>query len=640
MSGAFLSRRKLRKLAYPVGIAMTLFQLYFTIGFGVLSGTAMAAIFVSFGLSLIFLLRPAARFPHEEDEPVALVVLDLCLVALATACGVWICLHLDEVMERMRYIDPVPPEAVFLGLSLVLLTLEGTRRTAGLPLSIIAGAFFLYFLGGEHLPRVLAHNGSSLADIVENMYLQSDGIYGVPIQTAYSVLFAFIMFGAFLERSNMSSIFMELACLLTRKSQGGPAKVSIFASALFGTISGAAASNVYTTGTFTIPLMKRCGYPAYFAGAVEAVASTGGQIMPPVMGATAFMLAELAQASYLSVCKAAILPAVLFYLALFVMIHFRARKSALGYLAPELIPPARQVLRKLYYLSPLLLLLIMMLHGRSITVCANAATLCIFVISFFRKETRFSVRGFFDTLAATARSSLMIVACCACSGIVVGVINHTGLGFKFINVITSVAGNNLFLMLIMLMLTGFVLGMGMPTTPAYIVVATLGAPALIKMGVAPIVAHMFVFYYAIISTITPPVCVAAYAGAAIAEAPPMKTGFMSMQLGIVAFIVPVMFVYQPALLWQGDFLTVAQASVTAVIGIVGLSAAMEGWLLRSCTRAERLLLLAGGLTLFYPGSLTDIVGCACMGAVAARQYLINLRTPVPLPEATCFLPEE
>ena len=281
MSGTFLSRRNLRKLAYPVGIAMTLFQLYFTTGFGVLSGTAMAAIFVSFGLALIFLLRPAVRFEREEDEPGALVVLDLCLVALSAACSVWICLHLDEVMERMRYIDPVPPEAIFLGICLVLLTLEGTRRTAGLPLSLIAGAFFLYFLGGEHLPRLLAHNGSSLADIVENMYLQSDGIYGVPIQTAYSVLFAFIMFGAFLERSNMSSIFMELACLLTKRSQGGPAKVAIFASALFGTISGAAASNVYTTGTFTIPLMKKCGYPAYFAGAVEAARSCRRSWAPP-----------------------------------------------------------------------------------------------------------------------------------------------------------------------------------------------------------------------------------------------------------------------------------------------------------------------------------------------------------------------
>ena len=636
MSGTFLSRRNLRKLAYPVGIAMTLFQLYFTTGFGVLSGTAMAAIFVSFGLALIFLLRPAVRFEREEDEPGALVVLDLCLVALSAACSVWICLHLDEVMERMRYIDPVPPEAIFLGICLVLLTLEGTRRTAGLPLSLIAGAFFLYFLGGEHLPRLLAHNGSSLADIVENMYLQSDGIYGVPIQTAYSVLFAFIMFGAFLERSNMSSIFMELACLLTKRSQGGPAKVAIFASALFGTISGAAASNVYTTGTFTIPLMKKCGYPAYFAGAVEAVASTGGQIMPPVMGATAFMLAELAQVSYLSVCKAAILPAALFYLALFIMIHFRARKSALGYLAPELIPPARQVLRKLYYLSPLALLLVMMFNGRSITVCANAASLCIFVISFLSRETRFTVRGFFDTLAATARGSLMIVACCACSGIVVGVINHTGLGFKFISVITSVAGNSLFLMLIMLMLTSFLLGMGMPTTPAYIVVATLGAPALIKMGVDPIVAHMFVFYYAIISTITPPVCVAAYAGAAIADAPPMKTGYTSMKLGIVAFIVPLMFVYEPALLWQGSLPTVAQASVTAVIGIIGLSAAMEGWMLRSCAPWERLVLLAGGLCLFYPGSITDILGIAGMGGIAIRQYLHNRRDPVPLPKAAGF----
>ena len=622
MSGTFLSRRNLRKLAYPVGIAMTLFQLYFTTGFGVLSGTAMAAIFVSFGLALIFLLRPAVRFEREEDEPGALVVLDLCLVALSAACSVWICLHLDEVMERMRYIDPVPPEAIFLGICLVLLTLEGTRRTAGLPLSLIAGAFFLYFLGGEHLPRLLAHNGSSLADIVENMYLQSDGIYGVPIQTAYSVLFAFIMFGAFLERSNMSSIFMELACLLTKRSQGGPAKVAIFASALFGTISGAAASNVYTTGTFTIPLMKKCGYPAYFAGAVEAV-----EIMPPVMGATAFMLAELAQVSYLSVCKAAILPAALFYLALFIMIHFRARKSALGYLAPELIPPARQVLRKLYYLSPLALLLVMMLNGRSITVCANAASLCIFVISFLSRETRFTVRGFFDTLAATARGSLMIVACCACSGIVVGVINHTGLGFKFISVITSVAGNSLFLMLIMLMLTSFLLGMGMPTTPAYIVVATLGAPALIKMGVDPIVAHMFVFYYAIISTITPPVCVAAYAGAAIADANPMKTGFTAFKLAIAAYIVPYIFIFEPALLLMGDWLTVAQAVVTAVTGVVCLASAMQGWLLIEANRAERLLMFAAGLSLLYPGTITDIAGLASLALVAASQLARRRRLP-------------
>ena len=637
---SILSRESLKKAAYPIGIAMALFQLYYTIGYGVLEGSLLAAIFLSFALTMIFLLHPAVKPREGRREPAFLLFVDLVLAACAIATSVYLYFNYEELQERMAYIDEVPAQAMALAYILVGLSLEATRRMTGLPLFTVAIAFFAYFLWGDHLPALIRHNGATLENIAENMYLTGEGVYGIPIMLACSTLFAFMMFGAFLEGSNMSSIFMDLAYRLTRKSQGGPAKVSIFASALFGTISGAAAGNVYTTGTFTIPLMKRCGYPAYFAGAVEAVASTGGQIMPPVMGATAFMMAELAQASYLSVCKAAILPAALFYLALFAMIHFRARKSALGYLAPELIPPARQVLRKLYYLSPLALLLIMMLNGRSITVCANAATLCIFVISFFRKETRFSVRGFFDTLAATARSSLMIVACCACSGIVVGVINHTGLGFKFINVITSVAGNNLFLMLIMLMLTGFVLGMGMPTTPAYIVVATLGAPALIKMGVAPIVAHMFVFYYAIISTITPPVCVAAYAGAAIAEAPPMKTGFMSMKLGIVAFIVPIMFVYQPALLWQGDFLTVVQASVTAVIGIVGLSAAMEGWLLRSCTRAERLILLAGGLTLFYPGSLTDLAGCACMGAVAARQYLINLRTPVPPPEAACLLPEE
>ena len=637
---SILSRESLKKAAYPIGIAMALFQLYYTIGYGVLEGSLLAAIFLSFALTMIFLLHPAVKPREGRGEPVFLLLVDLVLAACAIATSVYLYFNYEELQERMAYIDEVPAQAVALAYILVGLSLEATRRMTGLPLFTVAIAFFAYFLWGDHLPALIRHNGATLENIAENMYLTGEGVYGIPIMLACSTLFAFMMFGAFLEGSNMSSIFMDLAYRLTRKSQGGPAKVAIFASALFGTISGSSAGNVYTTGVFTIPLMKSCGYQPHFAGAVEAVASTGGQIMPPVMGGAAFMMAELCGVSYLEVAKAALLPALLYYLALWVMIHFEARRRGLGLISSELVPSLRSILGRLYFLAPLAILVAVMIDGRSAAICANMATGSILLLSFLRRDTRFTLKRLFDTLYAAAASSLMVVACCAASGIVVGVINYTGIGFKFINVLTGLADGHLFIMLLLLMVTSFILGMGMPTTPAYIVVATLGAPALIRMGLAPLVAHMFCFYYAILSFITPPVCVAAYAGANIAEADPMKTGFTSMKLGVVAFIVPVMFVYEPSLLWQGSLLSSATATVTAVIGVIGLSGALQNWLLRTCTLPERLLLLIGGLSLFYPGLITDLIGFACMGFVITCQHMRNRKDPVPEAGEECALPEE
>ncbi len=637
---SILSRESLKKAAYPIGIAMALFQLYYTIGYGVLEGSLLAAIFLSFALTMIFLLHPAVKPREGRREPVFLLLVDLLLAACAIATSVYLYFNYEELQERMAYIDEVPAQAVALAYILVGLSLEATRRMTGLPLFTVAIAFFAYFLWGDHLPALIRHNGATLENIAENMYLTGEGVYGIPIMLACSTLFAFMMFGAFLEGSNMSSIFMDLAYRLTRKSQGGPAKVAIFASALFGTISGSSAGNVYTTGVFTIPLMKSCGYQPHFAGAVEAVASTGGQIMPPVMGAAAFMMAELCGVSYLEVAKAALLPALLYYLALWVMIHFEARRRGFGLISSELVPSLRSILGRLYFLAPLAILVAVMIDGRSAAICANMATGSILLLSFLRRDTRFTLKRLFDTLYAAAASSLMVVACCAASGIVVGVINYTGIGFKFINVLTGLADGHLFIMLLLLMVTSFILGMGMPTTPAYIVVATLGAPALIRMGLAPLVAHMFCFYYAILSFITPPVCVAAYAGANIAEADPMKTGFTSMKLGVVAFIVPVMFVYEPSLLWQGSLLSSATATVTAVIGVIGLSGALQNWLLRTCTLPERLLLLIGGLSLFYPGLITDLIGFACMGFVITCQHMRNRKDPVPEAGEECALPEE
>ena len=637
---SILSRESLKKAAYPIGIAMTLFQLYYTVGYGVLEGSLLAAIFLSFALTMIFLTQPAIKIKEGKKEPVILLLIDLVLVICAIATSVYLYFNYEVLQERMAFIDEVPQEAMVLAYILVALSLEATRRMTGLPLFTVAIVFFAYFLWGDKLPSFIRHNGATLENIAENMYLTGEGVYGIPIMLACNTLFAFMMFGAFLEGSNMSSIFMDLAYRLTRKSQGGPAKVAIFASALFGTISGSSAGNVYTTGVFTIPLMKKCGYQPHFAGAVEAVASTGGQIMPPVMGAAAFMMAEFCSVPYLEVAKAALLPAVLYYLALWVMIHFEARRRGLGLISSELVPSLRSILTRIYYLIPLVVLVVIMLDGRSAAICANMATGSILLLSFIRKDTRFTFKRFLDTLYAAASSSLMVVACCAASGIVVGVINYTGIGFKFINVLTNVADGHLLVMLVLLMITSFILGMGMPTTPAYIVVATLGAPALIKMGLAPLVAHMFCFYYAILSFITPPVCVAAYAGANIAEADPMKTGFTSMKLGVVAFVVPIMFVYEPSLLWQGDITSSITATITAIIGVIGLSGALQNWLLRSCTVPERILLLIGGLCLFYPGFITDIIGIACMGFVIICQYIRNKKDPLPTVGEECTLPED
>ncbi|WP_295637069.1 TRAP transporter permease [uncultured Mailhella sp.] len=637
---SILSRESLKKAAYPIGIAMTLFQLYYTVGYGVLEGSLLAAIFLSFALTMIFLTQPAIKVKEGKKEPVILLLIDLILVVCSIATSVYLYFNYEVLQERMAFIDEVPQEAMALAYILVGLSLEATRRMTGLPLFTVAIVFFAYFLWGDKLPSFIRHNGATLENIAENMYLTGEGVYGIPIMLACNTLFAFMMFGAFLEGSNMSSIFMDLAYRLTRKSQGGPAKVAIFASALFGTISGSSAGNVYTTGVFTIPLMKKCGYQPHFAGAVEAVASTGGQIMPPVMGAAAFMMAEFCNVPYLEVAKAALLPAVLYYLALWVMIHFEARRRGLGLISSELVPSLRSILTRIYYLIPLVVLVVIMLDGRSAAICANMATGSILLLSFLRKDTRFTFKRFLDTLYAAASSSLMVVACCAASGIVVGVINYTGIGFKFINVLTNVADGHLFVMLVLLMITSFILGMGMPTTPAYIVVATLGAPALIKMGLAPLVAHMFCFYYAILSFITPPVCVAAYAGANIAEADPMKTGFTSMKLGVVAFVVPIMFVYEPSLLWQGDIASSITATITAIIGVIGLSGALQNWLLRSCTVPERALLLIGGLCLFYPGFITDVIGLACMGFVIVCQYIRNKKNPIPAVGEECTLPED
>ena len=611
-----LTRKTLAPITTAMAVILCAFQVYATGGIGVLEAPVLRAGHLSMILFLTFFWIP----PFKGKDPLWVVLLDILLAFGAMAILGWVLYDLDTFLNHMRYVDDVSPEVIFFGTLCIVLTMEATRRLSGWPLVIVAGTFIVYTMFGQHLPSAVNHDGITYDRFIETMFLLTDGIYGIALSTACTMIFAFCMFGAFLEASNMNSVFMDLACLLTKNSKGGPAKVAIFASALFGSISGSAPANVYATGVFTIPLMKRVGYRPSFAGAVEAVASTGGQIMPPVMGAAAFIMADLTGQGYIAVISAALLPAILYYLGLWIMIHFEACKYNLGTIPKEEVPDKKSVLRRLYYLLPIFLLVFLLLSGRSVNFAAYGTTLFIVLLGMCAAATRFNVSTFLKAIRSTARSALMVSTCCACAGIVVGCITATGIGFKFINVITSIAENNLIIMMVLLMLTCIVLGMGVPTTPAYIIVATLGAPVLIKMGVPVIAAHMFVFYYAILSVVTPPVCLAAFSGASIAEANAMKTGFTSMRLAIVAFIVPFFFVLQPELLLIGDTMNIAQTCITSLVAMYALGGGMQGWLLTNTNLVERTVLIVSGVAMLYPGTLTDLIGVGLLVAVIILQF--------------------
>ena len=625
------NRKTLSPVATVLAVALCLFQIYFTGGFAAIEAPILRATHLGLVAALIFLWIPAVKRPPEEKEPLPWLLLDIALAALSLAMSLYIYQNVDAILSRIQYVDEVTQMDLFFGTATILIVLEITRRTSGMSLVVVSVLFMLYALFGNLLPGDLGHSPIPYDRLVEEEFLSTAGIFGVPLSVASGMIFAFVMFGAFLECTGMSAIFMDLACLLTKRSQGGPAKVAIFASALFGTISGSAPANVYGTGTFTIPLMKRVGYQPAFAGAVEAVASTGGQIMPPVMGAAAFIMADMIGMSYLKVATAALLPSLLYYLALLFMIHFEAVKYNLGYLPPEQVPDTRKVLMRLYYMLPIVMLIVTLMSGRSVISSAFVATLFIALLSFLHAETRLTPRRLVKALAHSARNALMVSAACACSGIIIGVITLTGIGYTFINAVTSLAGGSLFLLMVLLTVTCLILGMRVPTAPAYIIVATLGAPALVKFGVPPIAAHMFVFYYAILSVITPPVCIASYSGAAIAEASAMKTGFISVKLGIVAFIIPFMFVYEPSLLLMGDPLTIVLSTISSLVGVITLAGGMQGYLLANCRLWERISLLFAGLVLIYPGVITDLIGLALLILVCIAQWSRrkNNRQPVP-----------
>ena len=601
-----------------VGFCLSIYQI--TIG---LVGTPTSLIHrpLTVGILMLFLFLKDEKDGKKSkwgDWVLAIASLLVCLYAVVNA---------NWFLSRFPYLTPVKLSEYIYGIALILLVLEAGRRSMGWVMPTIGLVMILYALFGHLLGGALWHTQFKLSTVIEQITMTTEGIWGSPTHSAVTVVFMFVLFGAVLNSTGTGEFFMDLSLCLTGRFCGATAKTAVVSSGLMGMIQGSSISNVVTTGTFTIPAMIKAGFPDYFAGAVETVATCGGQIMPPVMGSIAFVMAEYTGVSYLGICKAALLPALLYYGSLFTMIHFEACRCDLGGTPQDLIPPKREIMKKLYYLAPLAILIATMMSGRSIIFSAISGSLSAVILSCFRRETRLTPGRILAVIESTASNILMIAACCACVGIIIGVVTMTGFGFGFVSIMGNIARVNMTLFLLVLMLTCIVFGMGLPSLPAYILVATFGAPALVQAGIPLISAHLFVMYFAITSGLTPPVCLIAYAGAAIADANPMKTGFTAFKLAIAAYIVPYIFIFEPALLLMGDWLTVAQAVVTAVTGVVCLASAMQGWLLIEANRAERLLMFAAGLSLLYPGTITDIAGLASLALVAASQLARRRRLP-------------
>jgi len=582
-----------------------LFSLYhlYAAQFGILPGMHKHRAVHITGILLLVFLKSIIK---NLRNPVRTAV-DGLIVLAALAAGGYV-IYMDNTLSIRS--GTVYPLDVFFGIVMVLVILEATRRIVGLPITVIALSMLIYCYFGNYMPDLIAHRGFRVERIFYYMYLTSDGIFGIALQVASTVIILFVIFGAFLRQSGGGDYFTNLAYGLFGRVRGGPAKISIVGSSLFGMVSGSAIANVVSTGTFTIPLMKRVGYKSEFAGAVESVASTGGQLMPPIMGASAFLIMEILSVSYTKVILAALLPSLLYYFALFVAVDLEAKKLGLLGLPGEQLPDPLATLKQCWLILAAPIMLVYFLAGPQWSPMKSAfwAIIAIVILSAFNKNTRMGAKKIRTALEEGATGAIEASIVCAAAGIIIGAFSLTGLGLKFSSILVSLAGDSVFILLILTMISSLVLGMGMPTVACYVVLAVLVAPALINMGVNPMAAHMFIFYFGIISNITPPVCVAAYAGAGIAQSDPFKTGFLAARLGIVGFIVPFMFVMGPALLFQGSAGSIFLAALSGLIGVGVLAMALEGVFIVKLSFIERALLLCSALILLKVGIVTDAIG--------------------------------
>lgn len=602
---------KLALLVRIFAISFSLFQLYTAI-FGTLASQLQRSVHLAFGLGLIFILYPMTRKLKNDKLP----WYDIILSLLGISVGLYWVFEYEDLIYRAGAYTNVD---IAVGAIALLLVLEAARRVVGLPITIIAVLFLLYARFGAYMPGFLQHRGVNGERLISHMYYTLDGILGTPIGVSSTFIFLFLLFGSFLVKTGVGQYFNDLSLFLAGKQVGGPAKVAVLSSAFQGTISGSSVANVVTSGSFTIPMMKKAGYRKEFAGAVEAAASTGGQLMPPIMGAAAFLMAEFTGIDYWTIAKAALVPALLYFTGVWIMVHFEAKRTGLKGLSDEEIPEKKEVLTKLYLLLPLFVIIGFLMAGFSPIKAALYGIISTVLVGAIRKETRMSLKDILDALENGARVALGVVAATAAAGIIVGSVVLTGLGLKFANGLVSLADGHLILTLFLTMIASILLGMGSPTTANYIITSTMTAPAIVLLLAGPdpanitvsilLSAHMFAFYFGIIADITPPVALAAYAASGISGGEPIRTGFEAARLAIAAFLIPYMFVLSPELLLiDTTFFDAIFVIFTSLIGMLGIGAGMMGYWLRHMKWTERIISISAGLLLIYPETITDVVG--------------------------------
>lgn len=590
-------------------IIWSLFQLY-TAAFGVFPPTLQRAPHLGFALVLIYLLYPFKRGARRDHIP----WYDFLLAALSAAVTTYHVVFYRALIDRAGAYTPLDIAVSALG---VLLVLEATRRVAGPVLVSLAALFLLYGYFGPYMPGFLAHRGYSFSRIVTHSFLSTEGILGVPISVSSTFIFLFLVFAAYLRKTGIGDWLTKLAIGIAGGATGGPAKAAVIASACQGTVSGSSVANVVGTGSVTIPLMKHIGYRKEFAGAVEAAASTGGQLMPPIMGAAAFIMTEFTGVSYAKIAAAAAIPAILYFTGVFTMVHLEAKKAGLKGLPREELPSAGKLLKeKWYLLTPIVGIVFFLVTGRTAMLAALYGIILTVAVSFISRDTRMSLVGILRGLEEGARSALGVAAACATAGILVGIITLTGLGLKMAHGIVELSGGNIYLTMLFTMIASLILGMGVPTTANYIIQATIAAPALVAAGVKVLAAHLFVFYFGIIADVTPPVALAAFAASGIAGSEPFRTGFEASKLAFAAYLVPYIFALSPSLvLIDVTPLEIIKALATSIIGMIGVGAAIAGYLVRRCSYWERAVLFAGGVMLVDPGTLTDAIGIVVVSLV-------------------------
>lgn len=606
------------KVVSAIAITFSIFQLY-TGAFGVLDAQLQRAVHLGFGMALIFLLYPTRK---EWLKSGKVHPLDILLAILGAASPAYIVLEYQQLVLRSGTVTTMDYIVGSIG---ILLILEATRRAVGKPMLCVVLAFLAYAFAGPYMPGVLAHRGLTPEQLVGHLYFTTEGVFGIPLGVSSTFIFLFILFGAYLEATGLGKFFIDLANAIAGWSSGGPAKVAVISSALMGTVSGSSVANVVGTGSFTIPMMKKLGYHKNFAGAVEAASSTGGQLMPPVMGAAAFLMAEFVGVPYIDIVKAAVIPALLYFTGICLGVHFEAKRNNLKGVPRSQLPKIWTILKKRGHLAlPLIAIVYLLVAGYSPMRAALVAIVMSIAASFVRKATRMKPIQIIQGLEKGAKGVLGVLIACAAAGIIIGVVTKTGVGLKLASALIDLSGGMLLPTMFFTMITALILGMGVPTTANYVITATIAAPALIKLGVPVLAAHMFVFYFGIIADITPPVALAAYAGAGISGGNPLMTGVNASKLAIAAFIIPYIFVVSPVLLMvQATPLEMIMATITAVLGMIGLSSSMIGYLADHCNVPVRVLLFVAGLLMIVPGVMTDGIGIVIFGSILFWQMRLK-----------------